>query len=157
MLDTVDNEGLTAEAAEFAECTATVRGALRRFVAGRGADPAELYGDPIERAVAGIGRADLSKLGSRHARMIAEGLGAVARLHYARHHSNPLHPAAYLWSAVCLFRMVSRTPYVQIPEDITLMLGVLAADDPDAVPGLDDAATAADTAARLLQYADACS
>jgi hypothetical protein len=155
MLDTVDNEGLTAEAAEFAECTATVRGALRRFVAGRGADPAELYGDPIERAVAGICRADLSKLGSRHARMIAEGLGAVARLHYARHHSNPLHPAAYLWSAVCLFRMVSRTPYVQIPEDITLMLGVLAADDPDAVPGLDDAATAADTAARLLQYADA--
>ena len=154
MLDTVGNQGMNVEAAEFAECTATVTGALRRFVDGRGADPEELYGDPIERAVADICRADLSKLGSRHARMIAEGLGAVARLHYARHHSNPLHPAAYLWSAVCLFRMVSRTPYVQIPEDIALMLAVLAADNPNTVAGLDDPATATDTATRLLQYAD---
>jgi hypothetical protein len=153
MLGTVNDEDLNGAAAEFAACTATVADAVRQFRYGRRASPSDLYGDPIERAVAGICRPDLGRLGSRHARMIADGFGAVALLHYERYCSDPLHPAAYLWSAIRLFRMVSRTPYVRIPAGIALMLAVLAADDPGAVPGLDDRETAVGIAVELAQYA----
>jgi hypothetical protein len=155
MLNTVNDEELAAEAAEFARCVDTVMAALQRFLHGGVADPSELYGDPIESAVASICRPDLVELGNRYAGMIVAGLEAVARLHYARYHASPSRPAQYLWSAVELFRIISRAPSVpmRIPEDIALMLDMLAADDPATVPGLDDPTEAADTAARLIQYA----
>jgi hypothetical protein len=149
----VDDEALAAVAAEFARCTDTVTGALRCFRRGRGTDPSQLYGDPIESAVAGICQADLVEMGGRYAGMIVAGLQAVALLHYARYHASPLRPAAYLSSAIDLFRIISRAPSIRIPEDIALMLVVLAADDPATVPGLEDPAEAADTATRLFEYA----
>lgn len=153
MLDAVGKEALAAEAAKIARCAGTVKSAIRCFADGHGTEPSQLYGEPIERAVASI--CHPARLGSVPTGMAVAALEAVARLHYARYHASPFHPAPYLWSAATLFRIIrpaSSVP-VRVPGDIALMLDVLAVDDLAAVPGLDDLAEAADTATRIAEYA----
>jgi tetratricopeptide (TPR) repeat protein len=153
ILDSVGDEALAGEAAEFARCAETVEGAVRRFIDSRGTDPSLLYGETTERAVAFI--CQPVKLGSEHTSTLVAGLQAVARLHYARYHASPHQPAAFLWSAATLFRIIRHAPSVpvQVPADIELLLDTLAADDLTAVAGLGDLAAAADTATRIVQYA----
>jgi tetratricopeptide (TPR) repeat protein len=145
-----------ARARDFGEQVSTLESAVRRLVDEEGRDPSVLYGTEIENAVSRILLTcrEPSAVDRPHLELMVRGMRAIARLHYARYHSDPNRPAALLWSAVRLFRLIRFAPRVQgnVPEDIAQVLDVLAAEDPLTTPGTDSPIVAIDTAARLAEY-----